>query len=558
MSVRSWSSEASDEAGRVQVRRRALSARAVDHEAHVLHVLTNEQMQGVDRETIDTICPGLELMERAGRNVAAFIRHTFEPEARKAVVFTGPGNNGGDGLVIARQLCEAGWRCSVHLLKSPDKFTPDAAKNYQRFKKVLEDNRDAREFDANRPDWPERAAEDAIDADVLVDAIFGTGITGAPRGRALEMIGFANSLSKPLVSVDIPSGVNGTTGETPGEAIVADYTVTIGAPKMGLLFHPGRSCAGVVTVVDIGFPDQVIRKYAGEVYLLDRIEAACRLPFRSPDAHKFAAGALLMIAGSDQYRGAAMLAGEAALRIGCGMLYLGVPASIRAAIDTGLREAITFPLPETRQGTVSGDAWAAIAPYLERADAVAIGPGMGRDEETDRFIVDFVSRLEKPVVIDADGLTAFAGRSEVFASIKAPVVITPHSGELKRLTGGEIPKSPPERIAKTTELARSLGVTLVHKGAPSLVAAPAGGLWINASGSSALATGGTGDVLTGLVGGLLAQGAGPLDAACTACFLHGRAGESAAEDHGVRGVIAGDLPVYLGEAVLELEAIAGN
>jgi len=515
-------------------------------------------MQKVDAETIATICPGLELMERAGRNVATFILHKFEPEAKKAVIFVGSGNNGGDGLVIARYLSEAGWNCSVHLLKPPEKFTPDASKNYQRFQRILEKRAGVVEFDANRSDWPKRAAEDVADADVLVDAIFGTGISGAPRGKALEMIEFANGLAGPMVAVDIPSGVNGTTGDAEGGAIVADHTVTIGTPKTGLLFHPGKSYAGEVTVVDIGFPEEVIDKHGSGVFLLDRIEAAYRLPYRAPDAHKFNAGTLLLIAGSDQYRGAALLAGEAALRMGCGMVYIGVPASIRPQIDVGLVEAITFPLPETAEGTVAPDSAAALAPYLERADAIAIGPGMGRNDETDRFIRDFVATAGKPVVVDADAITAFAGRGEELAACDTEIVITPHSGELKRLLGTDIPESPPERIEVTSALAETLGLALVHKGAPSLISAPGEGLWINTSGSSALATGGTGDVLTGMVGGLLAQGADPMDAACTACFLHGKAGEFAAEDHGVRGVIASDLLLYLGAAVLELEAITGD
>jgi NAD(P)H-hydrate epimerase len=523
-----------------------------------MRVLTNEQMQRVDAETIDSVCPGLELMERAGRNVATFIRHKFEPDARKAAIFVGSGNNGGDGLVIARHLCEAGWDCSVHLLKPPEKFTPDAAKNYQRFQKTLEKSSGAVEYDANRPDWPDRVADDTVDADILVDAILGTGITGAPRGKALDMIEFVNSLAGPVISVDIPSGVNGTTGDAGGEAVVADYTVTIGAAKTGLLFHPGKSYAGEVTVVDIGFPEDIIAKHGDDVYLLDRIEAAYRLPFRAPDAHKFNAGTLLLIVGSNQYRGAAMLAGEAALRMGCGMVYLGVPASIRPQVDIGLREAITFPLPETADGTIAEQAAAVIAPYLERADAVAIGPGLGRHEETDRFVRDFVAATARPIVVDADAITAFAGRADAIDSIPRNSVFTPHSGELKRLLGTDIPTGAPERIAATRQIAERLGCTLLHKGAPSLIADPEEGLWINTSGNSALASGGTGDVLTGMVGGLLAQGAGPMDAACSASFVHGKSGEFAAEDHGTRGVIAGDLLLYLGAAVLELEAICGE
>lgn len=523
-----------------------------------MYVLTNEQMQKVDEETIDRICPGIELMERAGRTVAEFMIHKYGPEPRKAVVFVGPGNNGGDGLVIARILAGADWSCSVHLLKPADKFTPDSRKNYQRFSELLEKKSDVLEFDANRPDWPQRVAEDTVNADVLVDAIFGTGISGAPRGKALEMIELVNALPLPVLSVDIPSGVNGSTGEAPGAAVIADDTVTIGAPKMGSLFHPGKSLAGEVAVVDIGFPEEIIQKYASDVYLLDRIEAASRLPAREPDIHKFKAGTLLLVAGSDQYRGAAILAGEAALRAGCGMVYLGVPSPIRSQIDTELVEVITFALPATKEGTVAGDAIKTLAPYLERADAVAIGPGMGRNSHTDRFIQDLVAGCEKPVVIDADAISAFSGQSDLLTRASAPAVITPHSGELKRLLETEVPANAPELVEMTAKAAESLGMTLVHKGAPTLVASPGEGLWINTTGNSALAVGGTGDVLTGLVGGLLAQGARPSDAASVACFLHGRAGELAAQELGARGVIASDLFFYLGGAMIELETLVGN
>jgi NAD(P)H-hydrate epimerase len=515
-------------------------------------------MQQVDEETIARICPGIELMERAGRSVSEFVIHKYGGQGRKAVIFVGPGNNGGDGLVIARILAQSGWTCSAHLLKPADKFTPDARKNYQRFSKVLDENSAARTFDAFRPDWPARVAEDVSDADLLIDAIFGTGVSGAPRGKALEMIELINSSPLPVVSVDIPSGVNGSTGEAPGEAVVADDTVTIGAPKMGTLFHPGKSLAGEVTVVDIGFPAEIIRKYASDVHLLDRLEAASRLPARPPDIHKFKAGTLLLVAGSDRYRGAALLAGEGALRAGCGMVYLGVPAPIRSQIDAELVEAITFELPATAEGTVAAGAVQALAPYLERADAVAIGPGMGRNPETDGFVRDFLCACEKPVVIDADAISAFSGRSEALTRIPAPAIITPHSGELERLLGTDVPARPPERVVKTAQVADDLGVTLVHKGAPTLVASPREGLWINTTGNSALATGGTGDVLTGLVGGFLAQGARPAEAACVACFLHGRAGELAAQEMGVRGVIASDLFLYLGGAMIELEALNGD
>lgn len=524
-----------------------------------MHVLTNEQMQRVDEETIDRICPGLELMERAGRGCADVILHEFGDEPQKAVVFCGPGNNGGDGLVIARYLVQAGWRASVHLLKPPEEFTPDAAKNYLRLREVTDGGGDTTEFDANQTDWLQRAAADLDDADVVVDAIFGTGITGAPRGLALDMIMLCNEADAPVVAIDIPSGVNGSTGAAPGEAVMAEITLTIGAPKVGSLFHPGKWHCAEVSVIDIGFPDDVIAKHAGNYFLLDRGEAALRLPYRAPDLHKFEAGTLVIIAGSAQYRGAALLTGEAALRSGCGMVYLGVPDVIRDQIDVALKEVITIPLPSTADGTCARGAIEAMQPYLEKADAAAIGPGMGRAEETDALVRDFVARSKVPTVIDADGITAFAGKSSLLKGLETPIVITPHSGELKRLIDAETAGATPvERMDMTVEVATNLGLTLLHKGAPSLIAGPDEGVWINTTGTSALASGGTGDVLTGMVAGLVAQGAEPMDAACAASWLHGRAGELAAERMGQRGVIAGDLLWSMGGALIELEDLVGD
>ena len=478
-----------------------------------MRVLTATQMQKVDEETIAHVCPGLELMERAGRGVARAVLSGFAnanaPQGpRKAVVFVGPGNNGGDGLVVARYLLEAGWSCSIHLLKPVAELTPDTSKNHQRLAGMQ--STALHELDASRPDYPERAREDLADASIVIDTLFGTGGAGAPRGRAAEMIALMNQTGArgvPVVSVDIPSGVDGSTGETPGDAVRAVQTVTIGAPKTGLLFYPGRTHVGSVAVIDIGFPDAIIEKHSDPLYLLDDGEAMLRLPARAPDIHKYQAGTLLVIAGSEAYRGAALLTAEAALRGGCGMVYLAVPEGIRREMAT-LREAIVVPLPQTSAGTIAPAATEALQPYLERADAVAIGPGLGRHDDTDAFVRALVLASKKPVVVDADGLTAFAGNLADFKKTRTPIVITPHDGEMHRLTGERAPTAALDRIKFARAAAAKLGVTLLLKGAPSLIAAPAGDVWISGSGTSALATGGTGDVLTGLVGSLLAQSVG--------------------------------------------------
>jgi NAD(P)H-hydrate epimerase len=457
---------------------------------------------------------------------------------------------------------DAGWTCSIHLLKPDTECTPDTAANFLR----IEDRRGLTEFDARATNWSEQAAADVRGATVVIDSIFGTGFSGSPRDEAARMIELINDAAHkhdiPVFAIDIPSGVNGTTGAVDGEAVRADLTVTIGAAKTGLLFHPGRSHAGEIEIIDIGFPKRIVEKHSQPVFYLDRHAAKAKLTPRPPDIHKYRAGVALVIAGSDQYRGAAALAGEAALRSGCGMLYLALPEVIRAQTTGKLREVIFISLPQTKDGTVARGAHEVLASHVAKADAVAIGPGLGRNDETDAFVRDFVAQCPKPMVIDADGLTAFAGHAEELKAAKAPVIITPHDGELARLTGEKIPTAPLERIAYSRAAAGKLGVTLVHKGAPTLIAAPDGEVWINGSGTSALAKGGTGDVLTGFVVSFLAQAlAGgrsgrkaTLDAALVGCFLHGRAGEIEAREHGDRGVLASDLFMAVGKAMVELES----
>jgi NAD(P)H-hydrate epimerase len=519
-----------------------------------MRVLTAEQMQKVDAETIARVMPGIELMERAGRGAADAIQARFE--RGRAAIFVGPGNNGGDGLVVARLLIEAGWSCSIHLLRPERDCTPDTAANYARLAGMPR----LREIEAT--------PESLRDATLLIDSIFGTGFSGAPRDRAAEMIALVNRTRAarriPVVSIDVPSGVNGTTGAVEGEAVRADLTLTIGTAKTGLLFHPGRSHTGDLLVIDIGFPTAIVEKHADRVFYLGCAAAAAKLPPRAPDIHKYRAGSALIVAGSERYRGAGLLTAEAAMRGGCGMVYLAVPEGIHGEIPVSLREAIVVTLPQTAEGTIARTARDALAEHVEKADAVAIGPGLGRHDETDAFVRDFVGSCPKPIVVDADGLNAFEGRGGEFSRANAAVTITPHDGELARVTGDRIPAAPLDRIAYAGATARRLGVTLIHKGAPALVAGPDGEVWINGSGTSALAKGGTGDVLTGLVASFLAQAAAldrtrtpqPLDAACVACYLHGRAGELEAGERGERGVIASDLFVALGRALLELETSA--
>jgi NAD(P)H-hydrate epimerase len=510
-------------------------------------------MKAVDEETIKRFCPGLELMERAGRKVAEFIVRRYGKPGFKASIFVGPGNNGGDALVVARHLSNDGLACSLHYLEPPQTLSIDAAKNYQRLEERLADYPKLRQFDCGRPDWAKIVRRDLLDSTIIVDGLFGTGMSRDLEGRGLDIVKQINGAGLPIVSIDTPSGIHSDTGQVLGEAVQATHTVTMGFPKLGMLFYPAKSHVGEMVVADLGFPDEVLEVNSLGIYLLDRDNAARRLPHREPDAHKYRMGTVLVVAGSRAYTGAALLTAEAALRSGCGMVYVAVPESIRPVIQSGLREAIVVPVAETEEGTIARDAIGQLAGYIERADALAVGPGLARHPETLDFVRDLASQSTKTLVLDADAITAYAGDLEGLGALRAPTVLTPHSGELGSVIGQIVPTDPVERIELTREAAKRSGVTLVHKGAPTLIASAGGDMWVNKHGHSALATGGTGDVLTGLVAGVRAQGAAELDAACVACFLHGRAAERAAGDWGVRGVVAGDLLKYIGNPIIELE-----
>jgi NAD(P)H-hydrate epimerase len=432
----------------------------------------------------------------------------------------------------------------------------DTLKNYQRLQDKAKSYPYLKEINLTRSDWMNLVGKELVDASLIVDGLFGTGLARALEDRALRVVQMINESGVPVVSIDTPSGVNGDTGEVLGDAVRAQSTVTMGYPKLGLLFHPGKAHAGHLVVADLGFPEEVLQVHSMGTYLNDRAEAARRLPARREDAHKYQCGTALVIAGSRMYTGAVLLAAEAVLRSGCGMVYCAVPESVRDLVEPELREAITIAVPETKDGTIAPGAWPILQPYVEKANVLVLGPGMSRHPDTTRFVLEVLEKSPKPLVIDADGLNALEGNAKALSGRKVPIVITPHSGELSKLVGGEIPETPLDKIEATRETARSLGLTLVHKGAPTLIASAGGEVWVNYNGTSALAKAGTGDVLTGLIGGLAAQGGSPIDAACVGCYLHGRAGEIAARVRGVRGVIAGDLLKYLGEPLLELEAAA--
>ncbi len=492
-------------------------------------VLTPQRAVELDRDTQARGVAAAALMERAGRAVArAVVDLTGGIYGRRAVVVCGKGNNGGDGLVAARHLARWGMRVSVVSVEVPEELREPAATNARR---LSEQGLRAHPF------APRTLERDLARADVAVDAVFGTGFRGVPEDEWAAAIDGINAAGCSVVAVDIPSGVNGATGAVEGEAVRADLTVTFGAAKVGAVLLPGAELAGDVRVVDIGFPDDLLR---ADVFLTEPADVAATLPTRAVDTHKRASGVLVVVAGSRGMPGAPAMIARAAARMGTGLVVVAVPGSILSVVQGGSTEAVYLALPETAEGTVGSAALEPVLQALERADAVAIGPGLTQAGETSAFVRDLVRASPTPIILDADGLNAFTGRARDLADRKADIVLTPHEGEFARLSGLTTRDLEADRLGAAWELASTSGAVTLLKGSRTIVAAPDGVARVNTTGGPVLATAGSGDVLTGVIGALLARGLDPTDAASSGAYLHGLAGTLAGAELG-EGTVAGDV-----------------
>lgn len=500
-------------------------------------ILTPTQAAELDRAARSHGVSVEALMERAGEAVARrAVAVAGGAYGRRAVVVCGKGNNAGDGFVAARHLARSGLRVEVLSLVPASDLREPARGNASRLSEV-----DARA----RPFSPGLARRELSRADVAIDAIFGTGFRGVPDGPFAEAIRALNAARGATIAVDIPSGVNGETGAIDGEAVWAVATVALGAEKPGTALFPGAERAGAVEVVDIGFPKHLVR---GDCALVEAVDVRSWLPTRSPDTHKRAAGVVLVVGGSREMTGAIRLVAVAAYRIGAGFVVVAPPAGIAPVVQQGLVEATYLPLPETSGGSI---ARAACDVALERAaavDAVALGPGMGRAEETADFVRAFVRRCPVPMVIDADALNAFEGRASELSERRSDAVLTPHVGEFSRLSGVGSREVAADRLHHVRKLSSVTAAVVLLKGSRTVIGAPDGTVRITATGGPSLATAGSGDVLTGAVGGLLARGMDPVEAAAAGAFVHGIAGGLAARAT-ADGTMAGDLPARLAEAM---------
>jgi NAD(P)H-hydrate epimerase len=505
-------------------------------------ILSPAESAALDRESQARGISASFLMENAGRAVArAAAAAAAGLYGRRALVVCGKGNNGGDGLVAARYLAQFGMHATAVLLGDPSSLRDPAAQNFRRLDPAGVGVRRraglARELDR---------------ADVVVDAIFGTGFRGIPEDQYAAAIEALNAATAPVVAVDIPSGVNGETGAAEGDAVWATLTVTFGAAKPGLVLHPGAAHAGIVEVVPIGFPSDLVRS---DLLLVEMQDVAAMLPHRRPDDHKRSSGVVLVVGGSRGMTGAVRLMAGSAYRSGAGLVTAAVPQGILPAVQAGIAEATFVPLPETDQGTVAEAALDALSERLGGFDALAVGPGLTRNPETASFVRSLVRACPVPMVVDADALNAFAGRADELADRQADAVVTPHAGEFARLSGVAAREVGQDRVGHARKLAGETAAVVALKGNPTLVAAPGGQVRVNTTGGPELATAGSGDVLTGMTAAMLARGLDPRDAATAAVYLHGLAGSLAGVELG-DGTMASDVINRIPEAVARVSETA--
>jgi NAD(P)H-hydrate epimerase len=503
-------------------------------------VLTAAQMRDADRRTIEEIgLPGAVLMENAGAAVARALRERF-PRARRPLVLCGRGNNGGDGFVIARHLLDLAP--SVFLFGSRQEVRGDARLHMG----VLERSGGALVEVTDDVGWA-RARGAAAEADVAVDALLGTGLHHAPTGAMADAIALLRSRRDlPVVAVDIPSGVPSDSGEVGWDAVVAALTVTFAAPKYGHVLAPACDHVGAMIVADIGIPAAVLAHTSPSLWLAEESDVAKAYPPRAASAHKGTFGHVLVAAGAVGKTGAAILAATGALVSGAGLVTVATPAPALPVVAHGRPEIMTEALSVTGSGSLDHEAVGRVTSLAKKRDALVIGPGLGQDATVRGFVREALRAYEGPVIVDADGLNALAGPDRVPRATdvlrrSAPVVVTPHPGEMARLVGASTAEVQRRRLETARAFAVETGAVVVLKGQRTVVARPDGAACVNTTGNPGMATGGTGDVLSGIVGALLARGLDGWTAAVAAVHLHGAAGDDAAGRVGEESLAASDL-----------------
>lgn len=502
-----------------------------------MKVVTAQEMKDIDAGTIrDYGIAGLVLMEKAGLAVTSKIKEIFG--RKKIVVLCGSGNNGGDGLVVARQLHNEGWDARVFLTSQPQYLSPDAVMQYHAAERFGVQMYPIEKF---FQDYQTIISGHSL----VVDAIFGTGLNKPVRGNLVDVINFINKSGRPVVSVDIPSGISADNGQVLGCAVNASCTVTFGLPKRGHLLYPGAKHTGTLYVADIGFPRALVTSPELPVERLEPAYVSSLIPSRDEYSHKGTYGHVFLIAGSRGKTGAARMAARASLRSGAGLVTVAVPSSIGDMYQCCFTEEMTLTLPDTGSGTLSAKASQAILDFIHTsATVVAIGPGMGVNSDTKKILLDIIKESTCPVLIDADAIRVFGRTKKALPEAKAPLIFTPHPGEMTSLVRDSFANTSAierDRINTALSFARENRSFLVLKGVPTIISTPDGRAFVNSTGNPGMATAGSGDVLTGMISGLLAQNRDPLRSCILGVYLHGLAGDIAASKRGQHSLIATDI-----------------
>jgi len=513
-----------------------------------MKVLSPERMSAYDAYAIRTWgIPSAVLMENAGRSTYRLIKERYLNGKRQIAVICGRGNNGGDGFVVARCALADGYKTKVYLLCGSDDLKGDAALNMKLFRSI-----GGEIFECGNN--PKVVTEGLKDADIIVDAIFGTGLSKEVKGKERLAIEAMNRSGKPIVAVDIPSGIDGTKGVPLGVAVKAMHTFTYGYPKLGQIIYPGADYTGKLTVIDISIPSMAENKIGIDGHVIDSEMIRSFLRPRLSWSHKGPYGHGAVIAGSVGKPGAAHMASLAALKIGAGLVTLAIPKSLNAIMEVKLTEVMTYPVEDKGKGCFTLSSFKKLIAFVEDKDVIVIGPGLSQFGETMEMVRRLVSEVKKPFVIDADGINAFTGHLNLLKKAKAEVVMTPHPGEFARIMGITPQNVNADRIGIGSQFVEKHGVNLLLKGARSILFTTDGGIFINPTGNPALAKGGSGDILTGFIGGLVAQGYSLAQSAIVSAYLHGYVADTWRDDTGSdMDLLAGDLLNGLGRVMKEIE-----
>lgn len=514
-----------------------------------MKVVTSQQIREIDRKAIeDNNLSGLILMENAGLRIFQSLKNIY-PDLRlkKIIIFAGSGNNGGDGFVVARHLYNYGVKAKVFLLAPFNKVIGEAGENLNTINKM---GVELIEAETTKLEEIQRTIQNS---DLIIDAILGTGLQGKVTGLKAKIIDLINIANKEVLAIDVPSGLDTDTGKIEGPCIKATHTITLALPKIGLLIFPGASYAGKVTVEDIGIPSYLLKNNKIKINITTKEIVKSLLPFRATYSHKGSFGKVLILAGSVGMTGAAYLASEAAIRSGAGIVVLGIPRSLNQIMEVKLTEVMTLPLAETEKQSLGEEAEETISKLMKNYSVLGIGPGISRQAETQRLVRKIIEKSNIPLVVDADAIYALSEDPTILKKTKTHLVITPHPGEIAKLINKDVDYILNNQLDITREIAQKYGIVVVLKGARTIIANKEGETYINVGDNSGMATGGSGDVLTGIICSLIAQGADNFSAAITGVYIHSLAGNLARDIKGERGMIAGDILSQVPQAFLSLE-----